>query len=44
MSLRGDALILVCFILCASASFVALRGAAAHAQAAEFLPDELAGA
>ncbi len=33
MSLRGDALILVCFILFASASFVALRGAAAHAQA-----------
>ena len=32
MSLRGDALILVCFILFASASFVALRGAAAHAQ------------
>ena len=33
MSLRGDALILVCFILFAFASFVTLRGAAAHAQA-----------
>jgi ABC-type uncharacterized transport system substrate-binding protein len=33
MSLRGDALILVCFVLLASASFVALPGAAAHAQA-----------
>ena len=33
MSLQGGALILVCFILFASASFVALRGAAAHAQA-----------
>lgn len=33
MSLRGDALILVCFSLFAFASFVGLTGAVAHAQA-----------